>query len=1031
MPKVDFDQRVYLASADRPLPWQAGHPIQRIRLREKQQWRHTVFLGLFPLTAVFEVLQTAFPAAEHAFDERPNGESALAAFLVGPDGRPALDSAILSSCAWATGRSRSPGPSQRGWLDGFEEVQAKFSEHLAELWSVSGEEDVDAPVPAVVEPLDFEGLATIRDLAGALLGVRTLLGTAEIRIRSEIVSSRTAEASTGLDFLNSFIADDLEMVAKRVRQGDIGTTLHAYLTANEGLNRQDRIDIRNDLDAVLSATAPAKAPLGRWPSTLDQPLVLSQQLAVNTALAMPRESSGLLAVNGPPGTGKTTMLRDLMAALIVERATRLSELSHPADAFTGTLRWSTNGYRRTVPRWRPELTGFEMVVTSANNGAVENITNEIPALDAIDRRWHQEATNVGYFADIAARTINAGNETGAAEIEAWALLAARLGNKKNRSSFVNAFWWPSKVEQGEPLPGIEAQLREYEAATPEHDWKAAVANFRAARLRSLRFRQQRQKVYDALSAMPGLQREVEEAATTLANLQAQYSDAQRRTEAARRALIEAEAERDRQLNRRAENRRFRPNLLETVITLGRAYRAWQESDRDLAHRVMAGEGQVEQAHVELTRMRLTAEHAGAALTEKQAAKEAADRDLAKASADLKDVAAALGPAFPSDTWWKDRETRELGTLWIDQSWDRARSEFLLAALRLHKDFLQHVPTQMRQGLQAAMDVVSGSAPRDLPAKSALAAWQTLFFVVPVVSTTFASFARLFSHLDQESLGWLFIDEAGQATPQAAVGALWRSQHAVVVGDPLQLEPVTSIPHRAEQAIRQEYDVDEQWLTGRTSVQRVADRLNRLGTYLHETDGMIWVGSPLTVHRRCDAPMFDIANTIAYDGLMIDGTPVAKSAEFRAAHSALPESKWIDVPSDNAQGHWIPAEGAVLERILLKLRGLGVDMSKVMIIAPFRDVARRVRQIAPRETVAGTVHTAQGKQADIVILILGSDPNSVGARRWAASKPNLLNVAVSRAKRRLYVIGDHAAWAPQRHFDVMARALPRADPRPQD
>jgi superfamily I DNA and/or RNA helicase len=42
---------------------------------------------------------------------------------------------------------------------------------------------------------------------------------------------------------------------------------------------------------------------------------------------------------------------------------------------------------------------------------------------------------------------------------------------------------------------------------------------------------------------------------------------------------------------------------------------------------------------------------------------------------------------------------------------------------------------------------------------------------------------------------------------------------------------------------------------------------------------------------------------------------------------------------------------------------------------------------------------------------------------AAGKPDLLNVAVSRARRRVYVIGDREAWVTHRHFDVLADLLP--------
>ncbi|GAA3450207.1 hypothetical protein [Dactylosporangium matsuzakiense] len=78
-----------------------------------------------------------------------------------------------------------------------------------------------------------------------------------------------------------------------------------------------------------------------------------------------------------------------------------------------------------------------------------------------------------------------------------------------------------------------------------------------------------------------------------------------------------------------------------------------------------------------------------------------------------------------------------------------------------------------------------------------------------------------------------------------------------------------------------------------------------------------------------------------------------------------------------------------------------------------------------------MHTAQGKQADVVILVLGGNPDRPGARRWAAARPNLLNVAVSRAKRRLYAIGDREAWSAQRYFKTLAADLPftRDSPAP--
>ncbi|MFA0411368.1 hypothetical protein AB4505_24725, partial [Vibrio splendidus] len=51
-----------------------------------------------------------------------------------------------------------------------------------------------------------------------------------------------------------------------------------------------------------------------------------------------------------------------------------------------------------------------------------------------------------------------------------------------------------------------------------------------------------------------------------------------------------------------------------------------------------------------------------------------------------------------------------------------------------------------------------------------------------------------------------------------------------------------------------------------------------------------------------------------------------------------------------------------------------------------------------------------------ILVLGCDTKNSGGASWASSKPNLLNVAVTRAKKHLYVIGDIQVWSDKRYFD---------------
>lgn len=61
---------------------------------------------------------------------------------------------------------------------------------------------------------------------------------------------------------------------------------------------------------------------------------------------------------------------------------------------------------------------------------------------------------------------------------------------------------------------------------------------------------------------------------------------------------------------------------------------------------------------------------------------------------------------------------------------------------------------------------------------------------------------------------------------------------------------------------------------------------------------------------------------------------------------------------------------------------------------------------------GTVHAFQGKEASTVILCCAASKarKKTGGISWVNSKPNLINVAVTRAKQHLFVLGNSEDWS---------------------
>ena len=567
------------------------------------------------------------------------------------------------------------------------------------------------------------------------------------------------------------------------------------------------------------------------------------------------------------------------------------------------------------------------------------------------------------------------------------------------------------------------------------DWLTTVEEFRHALERVRALAAERENLAAAIDKLPIAQSRHRWLIETIPKIEAICAKLTERQPEIEQRLETADSRWQPADARYKEHQSQKPGLLVSLSTLFRAGREWHADDKELRERRKEAERKrnAAQQDAEINQGRIADAQRNVRGARKELNRRGEEIDTLQNQ--IEEARRRWGrhlPAGPDFTATNEAvpvERREKSSPWGDEEFSAARTDLFVAALRLHKAFIAAEAPIVWKNLRALMDILDGKS-RPEP-HVAVAAWQTFFLVVPVVSSAFASIDRLFSGFGRESLGWLFIDEAGQAAPQQAAGAIWRAKRTVVVGDPLQLEPVVTMSWGAQRALLHHFGVGEEWAPSRTSVQGVADRLASYGTWLpaarHDGSDRVWVGMPLRVHRRCDRPMFDICNQIAYDGLMVYGTG--------SRSSFCGSNVWYDVRSTQSRGHWIPAEGQVLQDVLTALRQANVPVEEIRVISPFRQVVsgakKSYQQVFPdgevspddRRKWVGTVHTMQGKEADVVILILGGNPDRPGARRWAAETPNLLNVAVSRARRRLYVIGNREAWGHLRYFDVLADSLP--------
>ena len=265
-----------------------------------------------------------------------------------------------------------------------------------------------------------------------------------------------------------FYTRDLETIAKVNLKDD--SLLSNIIYPKENKNRQKIDDNKEFLEEI---TLPKNMPIGKWPSKYNPSLM--QATAINICTSKDY-SPNIFSVNGPPGTGKTTLLKEIIADTIVKKAKIIADLNSTDLELIRTN--TTNPYYRNYYKIPDELKKLGIIVSSNNNSAVENISKDLPkAEDVLSKDTLTNLFDVNeqeniYFTKDSENIFGDNPRT-------WGLISAPYGKKQNIQKILAIL--PEKTQKNE----------EFNFSFGENipDFKEAVSIFKEKYEKVLKYRE--------------------------------------------------------------------------------------------------------------------------------------------------------------------------------------------------------------------------------------------------------------------------------------------------------------------------------------------------------------------------------------------------------------------------------------------------------------------------------------------------------------------------------------------------------------
>ncbi|MCD8367387.1 MAG: AAA domain-containing protein [Clostridiales bacterium] len=1158
-PKPEPSLKDYL-----PLEEGSDSPLSDRLISEAEQcgmgaWGNlTIYLGQIPRENCIDVLRKKLPYDSEAekTPEKNQDQIACLSLQLSPSGVYVEHSLSLSPVLWAATQVYKASRTELSTLlneqlyrEEMRALEEKYFTSEKALDSSVEDASEEQTVPEENSVEEFSPLAVtektlwnlLRDIEQGFVNTlfegsgessclkRTGRVEFQLFLNAEVRAERDEDTYTGLS--DSYYANDLAFLMKDWVGNE---NVHPYMQQelcdyvlsphrNFEANRRDLVrkpaeeqDRRGYHDLLSHIFDVLNAPLGKWPSRY-MPAFM-QQAAINLALGKVTENTGeacsrIFSVNGPPGTGKTTLLKEIIVSNIVDRAILLSEYEKSDDAFVSNdFSGGAAGnpyYDKYIRHWyslkNDRINDYGILVASCNNAAVENISKELPVsmvkdlspadgdfpelVDALEEvadlfaPGDSDDRNGVYFTSYAQALLGDSNQ------EAWGLISAPLGKKTNLSRFYRQVMKPLKynmrsndlvaahekkyiqarsqfLAQLEKVKDYQKRMRTSisvldKKSTLERELTRAQKQLEDGKttyiqrcgriandIQQCNHRLQALKLdyADCLSRRRDVQSEFDKVKADVKKLQAEKKSLlskalsvqnsvslwekifDKRKYAAAAALAEEYTGDAARLGEHISAQEAR--LQELQLRL----QALSEEKRSLEAQISQQEDMLNRKQRELVEEDAAVDGLEKRRFTAQTAYDAACADCdalaMRIAQNPKDHCVLLDDKFLDQLFSENTDVAtkaQVANPWMTELYNREREKLFALAMRMNQEFIlsskslrdnyKTLAQYWRLEKNNDKEMVTFSD-RDR-ATVVPALFQSLFLLVPVISTTFASVATMFKDVKTAgSFGLLIVDEAGQAPPQMALGALYRCRRAMIVGDPRQVEPVVTDDLLLLKKAYADPDLAP-YKSKTLSVQTFADAQNRFGTYLSGANGAEWVGCPLLVHRRCISPMYDISNQISYNNIMKQQTREPKDVSTLT----LNKSQWINVVGNElgSGNHFVEAQGKKVCE-LLDIAFSKSNQPSLFIISPFTTVVSGIKKyikehdhgyaqymLDDEHKRIGTVHTFQGREASEVILLLGCDrgQKSKGAIRWV--NENIVNVAATRAKYRLYVIDDAKAW----------------------